>query len=73
MTKKRLDSPLRNLRKARALTQADLARLVRVSQQTIAKAERGRLRLRPDVEARIATVLGVSRGELFQDSAAVAV
>ena len=35
-------------------------------------AERGIIRLRPDVQARIAAILGVSRQELFPESEAVA-
>jgi transcriptional regulator with XRE-family HTH domain len=70
--KPKTNSPLRNLRRARTLNQTDLARLVGVTQETISKAERGRLRLTVDVEARIATVLGVPRHDVFPASASPA-
>lgn len=56
---------LRNLRRTRTITQADLARLVGVSQRTISAAETGRLRLSFDLQARIAAILGSTRQELF--------
>lgn len=65
-------TPLRNIRRTRTLNQSDLARLVGVTQETISKAERGKLRLSPDVQARIAAILGVSRHEVFPESEAVA-
>lgn len=61
------DSPLRNVRRARTMNQEQLAALVGVTQETISKAERGILRPSPDVQQRIAAVLGVSRHELFPD------
>lgn len=67
MRKKTPSTPLRNLRRARTISQQQLARLAQVSQQTISKAERGAIRLSPDVEALIATILGASRNELFPD------
>ena len=60
-------SPLRNLRRTRTISQEDLARLAGVSQETISKAERGVLRLRPDVQALIVAILGGSRDELFPE------
>lgn len=60
------------MRRARTLNQSELARLVGVSQETISKAERGKLRLSGDVQARIASVLGTARHELFPESDAVA-
>lgn len=54
------------------MSQADLARLVGVSQQTIAKAERGKLRLRFDIQERIAAVLGSSRDAIFPAEEAIA-
>lgn len=65
MAKRRPDSPLRNLRRIRTLGQEDLARLAGVTQETISRAERGLLRLSPDVQARIAAILGATRAELF--------
>jgi transcriptional regulator with XRE-family HTH domain len=65
MRQKKADTPLRNTRRARTLTQAQLASLVGVSQQTIAKAERGIVELRPDVQVLVATILGSTRQELF--------
>lgn len=70
MRKRQPDSPLRNIRRTRTMNQADLARLVGVTQETISKAERGALQLSADVQARIAAVLGVSRNELFPEAVA---
>lgn len=61
------------MRRTRTLNQEDLARLAGVTQETISKAERGRLRLAPDVQARIAAILGAPRAELFPDQEAVAI
>lgn len=58
-------SPLRNIRVARTISQADLARLVGVTQETISKAERGMLNLSADVQARISTVLGSRLEDVF--------
>lgn len=57
-------TPLRNLRRARTLNQADLARLVGISQQTLSKYESGRLEPSADVLARLAAILGVSARDL---------
>lgn len=65
MRKKLHSTPLRNLRKARTLSQAELAALADVSQQTLSKFERGLLVPTPDVQARLATILGVNRYEAF--------
>jgi transcriptional regulator with XRE-family HTH domain len=64
----RKHTPLRNLRRARTLTQADIARLLDVSQQTYSKYESGLIRPSADIQARIAAVLGVSKRELFPDT-----
>jgi DNA-binding XRE family transcriptional regulator len=48
------------------LTQADIARLLDVSQQTYAKYELGRIEPPMDVKARIAAILGVSVSEVFE-------
>jgi transcriptional regulator with XRE-family HTH domain len=61
--------PLRNVRRARTLTQADMARLLNVSQQTYSKYESGRLRPSVDMQARVAALLGVARHEVFGDAA----
>lgn len=53
------------MRRARTIKQADLARLVGVTQETISKFERGILRPSADVQARLAAVLGASREDLF--------
>lgn len=66
------NSALHNLRRTRTISQAELARLSNVTQETISKAERGLLQLRPDVQARIAAILGTSREELFETRTAVA-
>lgn len=63
-------SPLKNMRRARTLSQADLAMLADVSQQTISKAERGILHLTRDVQERIAAILGTSRHDLFPEESA---
>lgn len=54
------------------MNQEDLARLVGISQESLSKAERGILRLSPDVQARIAAILGVSRQEIFPPEMAAA-
>lgn len=66
------NSPLRNIRRTRTISQADLAKLVGITQETISKAERGILRPSPDVQARIAAILGASREDLFPAREAVA-
>lgn len=58
-------TPLANLRRARTLSQADMARLLHVAQQTYSKYEGGRLVVPADVQARIAALLGVARAEAF--------
>lgn len=63
---------MRNVRRTRTINQAELARLIGVSQQTLSKYESGVLRPAPDVQARIAAILGVSRQEIFPDSEAMA-
>lgn len=60
------------MRRTRTMSQEDLARLVGVTQESISKAERGVIRLTPDVQARIAAILGSTRAELFPESEAVA-
>ena len=57
------------MRRARTLTQVDMARLLDVTQQTYSKYESGQLRPPVDVQARIAAVLGVPARELFPDQA----
>lgn len=58
-------TPLKNLRKARTLTQADLARLLQISQQTYSKYESGRLIPPPDLQARIASILATAKEKLW--------
>lgn len=65
-------TPLRNLRRARTLNQQQFARLIGVSQQTLSKYETGVLVPAPDVQAKIAAILGVSRRDVFAESEAVA-
>ena len=55
--------PLRNLRRSRTINQEDFSRLVGISQQTLSKIERGIFTPSTDVQALIATILGVSRAE----------
>lgn len=66
----RVSSPLRTLRRARTLTQEDLARIVGVSQEVISLAEAGKRVLSIPVQELIATVLGSSRRELFPEEEA---
>ena len=56
----RKSTPLRNFRRARTLNQDELARLLGISQQTLSKYESGHLVPSPDVQARLASILGVS-------------
>lgn len=49
------------------MSQSDLARLAGVTQETISKAERGRLTLSSDVQQRIAAILGTSIDQLFSE------
>lgn len=65
MAKRKVHSPLRNLRRTRTIDQETLARLAGITQESLSKAERGILRLSPDVQALIATILGSTRDELF--------
>ena len=58
-------SRFRNIRKARTLSQVDLAKLLGVSQQTISKIEKGTIQPSADIQARAAAILGVGRDELF--------
>jgi transcriptional regulator with XRE-family HTH domain len=68
----RKTTPLRNIRRARTLSQQDLARLVEISQQTLSKIERGAFVPGADVRARLAAVLGVSESDLFAGQGAAA-
>lgn len=61
----RKTTPLANLRRARALSQQDLARIVGISQQSLSKVERGLLHPSPDVRALLATILGVGERDLW--------
>lgn len=61
------DSALRKVRRARTLKQEQLAALVGVTQATISKAERGLIHLTRDNQELCATILGVSRAELFPE------
>jgi transcriptional regulator with XRE-family HTH domain len=54
----------------RTISQEDLARLAGITQESLSKAERGKLRLSPDVQGLIATILGAPRHEVFPDKAA---
>ena len=68
----RKPTPIKDLRRARTLNQEKLARLVGISQQYLSKIEKGQLVPTPDVQVRIAAILGASRDELFPSTEAVA-
>lgn len=69
---RKLESPLRRVRRARSLNQEQFAGLIGVTQESLSKAERGKLRLSRDVQELAATILGVSRRELFPTEEAMA-
>ena len=62
--KVRLATDLRERRRRRSLTQADLAKRLRSSQSRIAKMEAGDPSLSLDLLIRSLLILGASRGEL---------
>lgn len=49
------------------MSQADLAHLAKISQQSLSKFERGRLTPSKDVAALLASILGTSVPELFPE------
>jgi transcriptional regulator with XRE-family HTH domain len=53
-------TPLCNLRRARTLNQQQMARLLKVAQQTYSRYESGLLVPSEDLQARIAAILGTS-------------
>ena len=63
-------SPLANLLKARSITQIDLARMVGLTQEHLSRIENGKAQLAPDMQARIATILGSTAETLFPEQAA---
>lgn len=60
------------MRRTRTLSQEELARLAGITQESLSKAERGLIQLRPDVRARLAAILGVPSDDLFPTNEAVA-
>lgn len=59
---------LKRLRRGRALTQAELANIAKVSQSTIAQIERGvRPNPHPGTLGKLADALGVSPADLLED------
>lgn len=58
---------LAELRKARGLTQTELAKLVNVSQPTVANYERGKITPFKNTQLQLAKVLKVSVDELMRD------
>lgn len=60
-----MHTPLRNLRRARTISQAMFAQLIGVSQQTYSKYESGLLTPPDDLQIRIAAVLGVPVTAVF--------
>lgn len=69
---RKTSTPLRNLRRARTMTQAEFARLVGVTQGTLSRYERGDLVPPRDIRAVMATILGASEAELFPQPESVA-
>lgn len=67
MTHAPLPSPLRLLRFAHGLTQAELADRVHVSQSHLSRVERGLRRPGGTLRARIAAVLAVNPTSLFPE------
>jgi transcriptional regulator with XRE-family HTH domain len=61
-------SALRNYRRARALTQEQLAGLLGITQQTYGKYESGELTPPKDRQALIATILGTAVSVLWPES-----
>ena len=61
-------TPLRTMRKARTMTQAELAGLVGVKPQTLALYESGEVIPPPDRRAHLATVLGTTTDALWPPS-----
>ena len=57
---------LATLRKQKDISQRDLAKAAAISQAQVAELERGKRQPAVDVAERIAAVLGVGIGELFQ-------
>lgn len=58
-------TPLANLRRARTLSQADVSRVLGISQQHLSKIERGLLHPSADIRARLSAILGVSERDLW--------
>ena len=56
---------MQQLRKARTIGQADLARIVGISQSAISDYENGKLLPPFDIQARLAAILGTTTAELF--------
>ncbi len=59
---------LRRYRKARTFTQAEMARLIGVSQQTYARYEAGLNPTPPPIQAQLAAMLGAGDHVLFPDT-----
>ena len=65
--KMKVDSPVRNIRRVRTMSQLDLAMLVGVSQKTISTIENG-AEPSESLKARIAAVLGVPVSHIFPEA-----
>lgn len=65
--KQKEPSPLRHLRRARTLSQAELAALADIGRLSIVRAEQGKQELGFAVKARIAAILGSSVADLFPE------
>lgn len=68
--RKRTLTPLANMRRSRTLTQAQLASLIGVTQQTYCQWERGAQMPSVDMQTLIATILGAKSHDLFPSTAA---
>jgi DNA-binding XRE family transcriptional regulator len=62
----RKQTPLGNVRKSRTLNQAQMATVLKISQQHYSKIESGRVAATPDLRVRIAAILGVSVSDVFE-------
>ena len=58
-------TPLSRLRKTRTLSQREMARLLRIGQQTYSKYESGTVRAPAHIQAHISAILGLPIADVF--------